>query len=433
MGLRFIYGKSGTGKSTLCFNEIKQHIKNNEKVYIITPEQFSYSAEKKLLDILEEKTSINAEVISFNRMANRVFTEVGGLNDIIISKSARSMLVYSILEKEKNNLQFLGSSRDNVDLVLKEITEFKKHNITNEILAKNIEKIDKNRLKEKIRDISRIYDEYEKRLKNNYIDEEDILTKLYNKIPESKMFDNSIVYIDEFAGFTKQEYNIFTEILKKAKQVNVMLCTDNLDYNTNKEEDIFYFNKQFAKKITECYQKVKNGENLSTKCGQNVNKIEESSVFQENKYRFKNNELNHLEENIYKNKYKRYDKENSNIELFIANNSYSEIEHVAQEIIKLIMNENYKYSDIAIITKNIENINNIVKAVFSKYNIPVFIDEKSEITENVLIKYIITILEIFTTNWSKEAVFNYIKSGFLDINNNDIYLIENYCRKNRNK
>lgn len=100
MGLRLIYGKAGTGKSTFCFNEIKKHANNNEKIYIITPEQFSYSAEQRLLKALKG-ASINAEVISFNRMASRVFTEVGGLNDIIISKSARSMLVYSILEKEK--------------------------------------------------------------------------------------------------------------------------------------------------------------------------------------------------------------------------------------------------------------------------------------------------------------------------------------------
>ena len=53
MSLRFIYGKAGTGKSTFCFNEIKENIKNKEKIYIITPEQFSYSAEKRLLEVLE--------------------------------------------------------------------------------------------------------------------------------------------------------------------------------------------------------------------------------------------------------------------------------------------------------------------------------------------------------------------------------------------
>ena len=419
MGLRFIYGRAGTGKSTYCFNEIKNHIKNNEKVFIITPEQFSYSAEKKLLEVLDEKSSINAEVISFNRLANRVFTEVGGLNDTLISKSAKSMLVFSILEKEKNNLQFLGNSKDNVDLILKEITELKKHNITNEKLDEGIEKIEDLGLKEKIKEINNVYAKYEANLENKYIDEEDVLTKLYNKIPESKILDNSIIYFDEFSGFTKQEYNIFTEILKKAKQVNVIICTDNLDTNTEKENDIFYFNKQFAKLLTEC--------------GQIVNKKQDNSIFLNQKYRFKNEELDFLEENIYNNKYKKYDNENKNTELFIANNSYTEIEHVAQKITKLIIEEKYKYNDIAIITKNIENINNIVKAIFSKYNIPVFIDEKSEITENILIKYIISILEIFSTNWSTESVFNYLKSGFLNLDKNQIYEIENYCKKNRNK
>ena len=49
MGVRIIFGKPGTGKSTYCFNEIAKLIENNEQIYIITPEQFSFTAEKKLI------------------------------------------------------------------------------------------------------------------------------------------------------------------------------------------------------------------------------------------------------------------------------------------------------------------------------------------------------------------------------------------------
>lgn len=423
MGLRFIYGTAGTGKSSFCFEEIKK-IKNiKEKIYIITPEQFSYSTEKKLLEILDENATINVEVISFNRIANRIFTEVGGVNDVLISKSSRAMLIYSILEKERKNLKFLNLSNDNIDLILKEITEFKKHNIDTEKLEEGINKINYPQLKGKLTDINIIYKKYEQYMKNKYIiDEEDLLTKLAKKIPESKMFDNSIVYIDEFAGFTKQEYNIITEILKKAKQVNVTICTDSLENTSKKENDIFYFNKQFAKLLTDC--------------GQNVDKKQEEKIFLNKKYRFKNKELNHLEENIYKNNYEKYNDENKNIKLFLANSPYTEIENIAQEINKLIREKKYKYNEIAIITKNIDNISSIVKAIFSKYNIPIFIDEKSEITENILIKYVLSILEIFTNNWDTDSVFNYIKSGFLDIEENEIYKLEKYCKKygiNRSK
>ena len=422
MGLRFIYGTAGTGKSEFCFNEIKNNIKNKEKIYIITPEQFSYSAEKKLLEKINTNASVNAEVISFNRIANRVFTEVGGANEVLISKSSKAMLIYSILEKEKKNLKFLNSSDDNIDIILKEITEFKKHNITTLNIEEENKKIENPELNQKLNEINLIYKIYEENIKNKFIDEEDILTKLAEKIPESKMFDNSIVYIDEFAGFTKQEYNIVEKILEKAKQVNITICADNLEENTNKESDIFYFNKQFAKLLTDC--------------GQNVDKKQEKSILLKNKYRFKNIELKHLEENIYNNSYNIFKNEPKNIKLFLASSPYTEIEKIAQEINKLVREEKYKYNEIAIITKNIENINNIAKAIFSKYNIPIFIDEKSEITENILIKYILSILEIYTTNWSTEAVFNYIKSDFLEINKNDIYKLEKYCQKmgiNRNK
>ena len=415
MGLRFIYGTAGTGKSEFCFNEIKNNIKNKEKIYIITPEQFSYSAEKKLLEEINTNASVNAEVISFNRIANRVFTEVGGANEVLISKSSKAMLIYSILEKEKKNLKFLNSSDDNIDIILKEITEFKKHNITTLNIEEENEKIENPELNQKLNEINLIYKIYEENIKNKFIDEEDILTKLAEKIPESKMFDNSIVYIDEFAGFTKQEYNIVEKILKKAKQVNITICADNLEENSNKESDIFYFNKQFAKLLTDC--------------GQNVDKKQEKSILLKNKYRFKNIELKHLEENIYNNSYNIFKNEPKNIKLFLASSPYTEIEKIAQEINKIVREEKYKYNEIAIITKNIENINNIAKAIFSKYNIPIFIDEKSEITENILIKYILSILEIYTTNWSTEAVFNYIKSDFLEINKNDIYKLEKYCQK----
>jgi len=422
MGIRFIYGRAGTGKTTYCFNEIKENMDKHEKIYIITPEQFSYSAERRLLETVGTDASINAEIISFNRMANRIFTEVGGKNDILISKSAKAMLIYSILEKEKKNLQFLGNSKDNIELVLKEITELKKHNVSTENLENGRNNIEAIELKEKLKEINSIYKIYEKNIKDRFIDEEDILTKLYEKIPQSKMFDNSIVYIDEFAGFTKQEYNILQEILKKAKQVNITVCTDNLEKNTEKENDIFYFNKQFIKLLTEC--------------GQNVDEKLEKPIFLNNKFRFKNLELNHLEENIYNNNYNKFNNENKYIKLFIAKTPYTEMEYIAENITKLVREENIKYNEIAIITKNIENINNIAKAIFSKYNIPVFIDEKTEITENIIIKFVLSILEIFSSNWSTEAVFNYIKSGFLEINKNEIYELEKYVKKNginRNK
>lgn len=107
MSLRIVCGRAGTGKSSFCFSEIKEKIKQKENVYMITPEQFSFTAEQKLLDVCDGGASLYAEVITFGRMANRVIEEVGKSQKKEITSQGKQMLLYSILSKEKKNLNFL--------------------------------------------------------------------------------------------------------------------------------------------------------------------------------------------------------------------------------------------------------------------------------------------------------------------------------------
>lgn len=73
MSLRIIYGRSGTGKSEFVLNEIKEL--NNDKIFIIVPEQFSFSAENSLLNTIDGNSIIKAEVLTLSRMADRVIFE----------------------------------------------------------------------------------------------------------------------------------------------------------------------------------------------------------------------------------------------------------------------------------------------------------------------------------------------------------------------
>ena len=117
MGLRLVYGKSGTGKSTFLFNEIKEKISGDKKIYIITPEQFSFTAERELINAVGTGAALNAEVLTFNRMAYRVMNEVGGATKTALSPCGKAMLIYNILLNEKSNLNFLGKSDENIELI----------------------------------------------------------------------------------------------------------------------------------------------------------------------------------------------------------------------------------------------------------------------------------------------------------------------------
>ena len=417
MGLQLVYGRSGTGKSEYCFQNAKEFIET-DKIYFITPEQFSFTAEKKLLDTLGTQSVINAEVLSFGRIATRVFSELGGSTKTHLTKCGTTMLLYDILDSKKKELKFLSQAEKNTDVAINIVTELKKHNINEQALLTTIENTEDIYLKTKLEDINTIYTTFQERIKNNFIDERDILTKLSEQIENSKIFKNAIIYIDEFVGFTAQEYEIIKGLLNIAKKVVVTVTADvelNTDITNLDKTDIFYETKKTAQKLIQCARDIEA-------------KIETPIILKETP-RFKTKELQYIEENIYNTTKTSFTENVENVKLFLATNPYSEIEYVAKRIIELVRQEQYQFNDIAIITKNINTYSSITKAIFEKYNIPVFIDENKDLNQNKIAKYILSIFDIFSKNWSYESVFNYLKTPFSGVDIDTVYKLENYCIK----
>ena len=324
MSIQFVYGTSGTGKTNYLFNDVQQKLKENSgyKIKIVTPEQFSFNAEMELLKTSPSNSVVNAEVITFNRMAYRVLNEVGGITKLRLSKQGRAMLVSHILLNNKDNFSFLGNSDENVELMTRQLTELKKHQILPENLSNVADNTENEYLKLKLKDVSNLYNLYTKTIENKYIDENDNLTILSQKLDKSKEFSNCDIYIDEFVGFTKQEYEILRKLMQISHKITITICADNLNENTNPDIDVFYANKQTVHKIMEIAKE------------QNVT-IEKPICLNEVK-RFKNAQLQHLAKNMSMPFYEKYLEDAGNISIFLASNPYSEIEEVAIKIAKLV-------------------------------------------------------------------------------------------------
>ena len=409
MRLNLILGRSGVGKSKYIYSSISKQI-GEKKIFLIVPEQANLSAERKLFENSDRNSLIDVEVLTLSRMAYRVASEIGGnLNHL--SEAGKDMLIFDILSTEKSNLKFLGKTEKNIDIVNRMFTELKKHEISIQKLIDIKTKEEYTNLK--LKDIITLYEKYEEKISSNFLDENDSLSILAKNLDKTDMFNNSLIYIDEFLGFTKQEYNIFEKLLQKASSVTVAIPIDELENNTNKETDIFYFNKLYTNKLIDIAKKYNS---------------EIEIKFLKDNLRFKNEEIKFLEENFDQIN-KKYENKVNNIKLFLANNPYTEIENVAIHIHSLVKNSGYNYNEIGIIAEDLEKYSEDAKAIFRKYEIPLFIDEKKELNQNILVKFILAMLEIFSNNWSYESVFNYLKTGLLEIGREDIYLLENYCQK----
>lgn len=426
MGIRFIFGRAGTGKSRFCLEQIKKKIESNNdnnKLILIVPEQYTFDTEKKFLDIVTEKGFLRGEVLSFKRMAHRVFEECGGRVDIKISDSGRSMLIYKLLRDKGDELQYFNrmtKEQGFSSVVSKIITEFKKYNISTEMLGIKEDEIHDDELKKKMSDLKIIYHEFNEILHKRFIDSDDELTLLAKKLTDCNIYDGAEIWIDEFTTFTPQQLEVIKILAKKAKTVNITLCSDSL--GRGKEVD-----------YTDIFDAIKNTENsiLNMMKESNISYLEPIDLNKGYSYRFLNSEdIQHLEKHFFTYPFKPYKGKANNVRLYKANNSYEEIETVAKDILTMVRDKGYRFKDIAVICRNVDEYEKIATVIFNDYKIPFFLDKKREILNNPLVVLIISSLEILSSNWSYESVFKYLKSGLVNIEEKYIDILENYVLAN---
>ena len=103
MEFNLVYGRCGTGKSEYIYKKIAENI-GKEKIYLIVPEQANLSAERKLFEITGKESLIDVEVLTLSRMAYRV----NNTKELHLSKAGKNIIIYDLLDIEKENLKFLG-------------------------------------------------------------------------------------------------------------------------------------------------------------------------------------------------------------------------------------------------------------------------------------------------------------------------------------
>ncbi|NGT54054.1 helicase-exonuclease AddAB subunit AddB [Clostridium perfringens] len=406
MGLKIIYGRAGTGKSTFCINQIKKKINNSptNKLILLVPEQFTFQTENKVLSAIGERYVLNAEVLSFKRLAHNVFNECGGATRTIMGDAGKSMLIFKVLEDLGDNMTvFKNASRQKgfIDIASKTITEFKKYNVNNEVLDLTINEIEDENLKMKMEELKDVFNEFNSRLHEGYVDEEDQLLLLNEKLDGCSLYDGAEIWIDEFSSFTPNQLSVIGKLLKRAKSVNITLSIDEVN-SLKGESDLFVATKNTEKRLMNLIQE----EGIAFNGYINLN--------EDIPYRFKENkELAHIERQLYAYPFKQYRGKNNSLRLYRANNNYDEIEFVAKDILRLVREKQYRFKDISVICRDVDNYEKVVSAIFAEYEIPYYIDKKIDIASNPLIVFINSAVDIISKNWTYESMFKYLKTGLI--------------------
>ncbi|NYF23967.1 helicase-exonuclease AddAB subunit AddB [Sporosarcina sp. JAI121] len=403
MSLRFITGRSGSGKTTFIEQEIADELEENPvgaPVIVIVPDQMSFSMEHSLSVNFGLKGIIRAQVLTFKRLAWRVLQETGGITRKEVDGFGYRMLVRSVLEENRDQFKLFrqaASKRgftEQIGNLLKEFSRYSlDHQTMNDLHGTLASTGAPRTLLDKAEDLSLLLTKIEEKLGTSYVDSEGHLALLASQIHHSDLLKGADIYIDGFENFTTREYEIVTELMKHANRLTVVLPMEGA-LTGFADHELFFNPVRTSLRLRELAR---------------VEAVEvEEDLYMGEAHRFLNADLCHFEAEFDHYPAKQQQSE-GNIVLIEAADRRAEIHSVARTIRDLMISGK-RYKDIAILYRQPEKYDELIASIFPHYDIPVFISQKKPMLHHPLIEFSRSVLEAVTTGWSYESVFRAIKT-----------------------
>ncbi|NLJ30568.1 MAG: helicase [Clostridiales bacterium] len=413
--LRFILGRSGSGKTQTVRGLLKDLARDaQKKLMLIVPEQSSFENERAMLGLLGAKNAQRVEVTSFSRLADAVFRRFGGAAGRKLDDGGRGILMSLALEQVKDRLVFYRKNAESTELIqlmLSACAELKMCEVGPGDLEKAANAMPNGTLRQKTEELSLIFAAYDALVAQSYVDPLDDLTRLKNVLGEHSYFQGYTVAVDSFQSFTVQEYGILDLILRQADDLCVTLCADRLD---DPEHGMGLFSLV-----------CRTAKNLTRLARRNGVAVAAPQVLPGGR-RFESPALKALEAGAFR--FERSEKvpADGDVVVYEAKNAYDEAAFVAASIRHLVMEENYRYRDIAVIARLPEEYRGILDPALERWRIPYFMDKPQAIDAEPLMRLVLAAFRVVRTGFNSDAVFSYLKTGLAGLDTEAISRLENY-------
>ncbi len=423
MSLQFIFGNSGSGKSHYLYQHIvEESIRHPEKNYLVlVPEQFTMQTQKDLCTAHPRGGIMNIDVLSFGRLAHRVFEELGKDDRQVLDDEGKNLVLRRIAGRYEDELTVLKGNlkkQGYISEVKSVISEFTQYGIDFMRLDGFMETLNPDSyLYYKLKDIRRIYERFEDFLREQYITKEEMLDVLSGVVPESQILQGSVVALDGFTGFTPVQNRLLGELLRVCSRVVLTVEMDEREdpFACRHPYQLFGLSKQMVTSLA----KIARSEKIEME--------EPVCLYQKPPYRFRENPaMAFLESELFRYSPRAFEGKQEAITLHEARNPRKEAEYAAGEIRRLVREKGYRYRDIAVIAADMNVYADALEKACALFEIPVFMDHKKSILLNSFVEYLRSLLAMAEQSFTYESVFRYLRTGLAGFTPEEIDQMENY-------
>ncbi|MCI9576480.1 MAG: helicase [Clostridiales bacterium] len=416
--LDFILGRAGSGKTHFVREKICQLAKDPQftsRLILLIPEQYSFETERAMLRLLGPKDVQQVEILSFRRLAEVMFQRYGNRSGKRLDDGGRGILMSLALEQVEDQLQVYHGYTQTAELVsmmLSVSTELKLCAISPEQFGQVGKQVEDVTLRAKIQDITLILSVYDALVEQSFLDPLDDLVRVKDVILAHQAFQETVIFLDSFKGFTNQELDLLELMLIQSEEVHVSLCMDALD---DPEHGMGLF------------AQVHKTANQIKRLARENHIAVGSPVYLEPGKRFTGKAMAHLEQQLFCTKKSPFSGSAAEVTLFAASSPYEEATFIASTIRRLVMEQGYRYQDFAVITRSLEASRNDLDMALTQYQIPFFMDNPKKIDADPLMRLVLSAFQIVRSAFASDDVFIYLKTGLVcGLSSYEISLMENY-------
>ena len=408
MPLQLVLGEAGSGKSEYCIQKALLCEQKKKRVIMIVPEQYSHQGETAFL---KQRGYIHDDflVTSFGRLAKKMIGS-SGISRKSLDQAGKAMLTLKAANRCKGKLQFFHTFLENrgyLQLFADAISEFKKGQVTPEMLTSAAAKTKDTSFAARLSDLGLIYETYNKLLSDTAADGDDDLTLAASLCFDSDYIKNAEIFIDEFYRFTQNELAFIGACLAIGVSVTVSLCMPEFCA---------------ANSVFQSVAATKKALELAAK--DNCAKILAPVVLRKSA-RYLSDELSHLSQALAK-KNLCWETPPSDITLSIAKGKYEEVTAAAAALRRYVAETDASYRDIAVITGDYDGYSDLIQTIFPLYDIPVFADTRQDFLSHPIVLYLFSIFDLLNGITTKRVV-TYMKSGFTEITEHEAFRLENFA------
>lgn len=408
MALQFIMGGAGSGKTRMLYDRaIRESMEHPELKYlVVVPEQFTMQTQKEIIRLHPRHGVMNIDILSFKRLAYRVFEDLGVRIPVVLDDMGKSMVLRKVAGLKRGKLSLYKGHLEQsgfISQLKSQISELYQYGITPDMLREAREETDSPLLSQKLEDLEVIYSGFKEYIENHYVTAEEILDILCKELPRWKPLKDSVVLLDGYTGFTPVQYRLVELFLLHARDV---LCTITIDprenaYKESSIQHLFHMSRHTVCRVNDMARQ------------HGISKTEDIICSRRPSWRYEESpELDFLERNMYRYHQNVWKGPIERVQVYKGRNPAGEAAYVCSRIERMVREEGMRYRDAAVITGDLAAYGRELAHQFDQAGIPYFLDDKKSMLENPMVELIRAALET-VKDLSYESVFRYLKTGLV--------------------